>query len=173
MAHVNSPDLRRIREVLELETRALQPPDFERHRPGQWSTSQILEHLARTYAGTAYVFEKCLKDGAPRGAAPAATQRLWSFLVVTIGYLPSGVNAPEMTRPHGLAGDQALQFARESLEGLDAAATGCLQRFGPRVRVANHPILGGFTVPQWCRFHWVHTRHHLRHIRARSRAPPA
>ena len=70
-----------------------------------------------------------------------------------------------MTVPDGLCGEEALALARRTLMELDAAAQRCADTFGDNVRVANHPILGGFTVHQWRRFHWVHTRHHARQIR--------
>ena len=73
-----------------------------------------------------------------------------------------------MTVPGGLSGEEALALARRTLQELDAAAARCAERFGAGVRVANHPILGGFTVGQWRRFHWVHTRHHMRQILAAS-----
>ncbi len=67
----------------------------------------------------------------------------------------------------GSRGPTALAYARETLQALDAAAVRCEAQFGPRVPVANHPILGGFTVRQWRRFHWSHTRHHVRQIAQR------
>ena len=74
-----------------------------------------------------------------------------------------------MTVPDGLSGEEALALARRTLRELDAAAQRCADTFGANVRVADHPILGGFTVRQWRRFHWVHTRHHVRQIAQRRR----
>jgi len=162
---VNSPDLDRARLLLDQHAptgRGLPPAGS-----GRWSGAEILEHLGRAYAGTASIMEKCAADGVPRGTTPSIGQRAWTALVVTAGYLPSGVRAPAVTLPQGLPDDEAEAFVRARLRDLDAAAAGCLDRFGPRTRVANHPLLGGFTVPQWCRFHWVHTRHHTRQLAAR------
>ncbi len=59
---------------------------------------------------------------------------------------------------------EALEAAQASLGTLDAAAARGVEVFGLTTRVANHPILGGFTIPHWRRFHRVHTRHHMKQI---------
>jgi hypothetical protein len=51
---------------------------------------------------------------------------------------------------------------------MDLALDGAAARFGARVKLMNHPIIGPLSVRQWRRFHWVHTRHHVRQIIARS-----
>jgi len=40
----------------------------------------------------------------------------------------------------------------------------CERRFGKRSKLANHFILGPLTAQEWRRFHWVHTRHHMKQI---------
>ncbi|MGI8672845.1 MAG: DUF1569 domain-containing protein [Luteitalea sp.] len=167
---MTSPDL--ARALLLLDQQSLPGLDLPARAPGKWSGAEVVEHLGRAYAATAYILEKCAADGVPRGTAPSISQRAWVVMVVTLGYLPSGVRAPAVTLPQGLPGDEAQAFVRAGLHDLDSAAERCLVRFGPRTRVANHPRLGGFTVPQWCRFHWVHTRHHMRQIAARSASRP-
>lgn len=164
---LSDPWLQRALDAIDVATSALSADDWVRAAPGQWNCAQILEHLGRAYGTTAYILDKCLADGAPKGRAPSWRQWLFAVLVVDVGYFPTGVPAPDVTRPTGLAADQALAYARETLTALDVAAARCLVRFGARVRVANHPLLGGFTVPQWQRFHWRHTRHHMRQIAAR------
>ena len=52
------------------------------------------------------------------------------MVVVRIGYFPTGVKAPEMTIPEGLPGMEALAYARQNLQALDAAASRCEARFG-------------------------------------------
>ena len=58
-----------------------------------------------------------------------------------------------------------------ALRAMDLALAGAEQRFGTAALLANHPYFGGLTAAQWRKFHWRHTRHHLKQIRARlSRA---
>jgi len=161
------PHLQRALDAIEATTRGLTPEAWRRAAPGQWNSAQILEHLGKAYGSTAYILDKCVTDGTPKGRQPSWRQRVYATLIVDLGYFPTGVAAPEITRPDGLAGIEALAYARETLHALDAAASRCDVRFGPRALVANHPILGGFTVRQWRRFHWSHTRHHMRQIAQR------
>lgn len=161
--------LERALAELDAATRDLSAEQWQRAPAGRWHCAHIVEHLGKAYGSTAYILDKCVADGAPKGVAPVWRQRVSATLVVSLGYLPSGVKAPAMTIPNGLTGEEALALARRTLQQLDVAAQRCADMFGAGVRVANHPILGGFTVAQWRRFHWVHTRHHARQIRQRRR----
>ena len=161
------PHLRRALDAIDEATRGITEEGWRRAAPGQWHSAQILEHLGKAYGSTAYILDKCVTDGAPKGRRPSWRQRVFAALIVDLGYFPTGVSAPEITRPGGLAGTEALAYARETLQALDAAAARCEAQFGSRVPVANHPILGGFTLRQWRRFHWSHTRHHMRQIAQR------
>lgn len=161
--------LQRSLDALDRVTADMSVADLSRHPEGRWSAALILEHLARSYGSTAHILEKCVADGAPKGRAQSVRERGFTFIVVTLGYMPTGVKAPAVTEPQGLPTEDVLDAARDALRALDVAAARCADRFGTRVRVANHPLLGGFTVAQWRRFHWVHTRHHVRQIRARDR----
>jgi hypothetical protein len=163
------PHLQRALAEIEAATHGLSGADWQRAPAGHWHCAEIVEHLGKAYGSTAYILDKCVADGAPKGRRPSWRQRLFATMVVNLGFLPSGVKAPAMTVPGGLSGDDALALARRTLQELDAAAVRCVDRFGAGVRVANHPILGGFTVGQWRRFHWVHTRHHMRQILQRRR----
>jgi hypothetical protein len=139
------------------------------HQDGRWSSAAILDHLAKAYGGTAYILRKCLGDGAPKGRPSSMRQRFFTFVITRLGWFPTGVKAPAVSEPDGLGPDEALAAARSQLAAFDEVAAQCRARFGPRALVANHPLLGGFTVDQWRRFHRVHTRHHMRQI-ARLRA---
>ena len=154
---------------LDRATQGLSLDDLRRAEAGRWSVAMILEHLGKAYGSTAYIMQKALHDGAPKGRPPSWRQRLFAFAIVRGGYFPTGVKAPSVTEPSGVAAEQALTLVRDALLALDQASDECLTRFGPRALVANHPLLGGFTVDQWRRFHWRHTVHHARQIRARRR----
>jgi hypothetical protein len=164
--------LRRSLEAIDASTRGMTPAQLAWHPEGKWSSAEILEHLAKAYGSTAYILEKCVAERRTVASPPTWRQRVFAVAVVTAGYLPSGVEAPTVTRPDGLSPLEALAGARASLEALDVAARKSAAAFGARVPVANHPILGGFSTAQWQRFHWVHTRHHMRQIARRRRAQP-
>jgi hypothetical protein len=76
-----------------------------------------------------------------------------------------------MVMPTGaIGGKEALDLIRNNLAEMDRLHAECLARFGHRGYLANHPVLGPLTITQWPKFHWVHTRHHMKHVRARTQA---
>lgn len=158
------PDLESARAAIHAATMGMNADDLVRHAPGKWSSAQVLEHLAKAYASTAYILDKCVRERRTVATRPSARQQLFTWVIMGAGYFPAGRPAPSGTLPEGMAPLEALDAANVSLGALDAAAARSLEAFGPGVRVANHPILGGFTVPQWRRFHRVHTRHHMKQI---------
>ena len=136
---------------------------------GRWSIAEILEHLTLAFTVTQSVLEQALASGELRVRSPRLMQRLARVLVVQIGYFPR-VQAPEMTRPRGhIRADQSLPAIREALGRLDETLSRVASRFGERVAVANHPYFDGLTVHQWRKFHWRHTKHHMRQVRERAR----
>ena len=162
-----NPNLSRCLDVLTASTRGLANERAKVRVGERWSIAEIVEHLQRAYSGTARGFERCVQTGAPIITPLSPRQRLRIFVVVTVGYFPPGREAPKHVIPTGqLDLDDALAAARQSLERLDTAAEAARQRFG-KAKVLDHPILGAFTVDEWHRFHWVHTRHHERQIRNR------
>jgi hypothetical protein len=53
---------------------------------------------------------------------------------------------------------------------MDAIIAQCEARFGRRVQVLDHPILGPLTAPQWRKLHLVHGRHHQKQVPSGKRA---
>lgn len=134
----------------------------------KWNSAQILEHLARAFGGTAKMLEQRLaSESIDPVPSPTPRQRLAVFVVCTIGYMPGGRTAPSMTAPTGLDGLTALRRIHENLERMDRALSEAERRWGRKVPIAVHPVLGPFKVDQWRRFHYVHTRHHMKQIRDR------
>lgn len=158
------PLLQQTLDGIERATAGMTPSDLERHPSGKWSAAGILEHLAITFDGTRRNLGKCLERGTRRASRPTLGQRYAVWRVVELGLFPAGVQAPPMTVPKGLPGASVLDEIRRSIAGMDAVMADCERRFGPRGALANHPILGPLSLRQWRRFHWVHTRHHLRQI---------
>jgi hypothetical protein len=170
-AVVTSTHLRHALAAIERTTAGMSLDDLRRHPDGKWSASEILEHLAKAFANTARGLERCLENGRPIATRPALKQRIATMVVVAFGHFPSGREAPERTRPKGIPPDESLKSVREGLVRMDQALAQCDTRFGRRVAILDHPILGALTVQQWRKFHWVHTRHHMKQIaRLRGRS---
>ena len=56
------------------------------------------------------------------------------------------------------------------LDDLDRCLSEGERVFGATRAVLDHPVIGPFSVDDWRRFHWVHTRHHLKQIQVRRSA---
>jgi hypothetical protein len=154
--------------------------DFSReqlfwHPPGKWCAVEIVEHLYLTYTGTIKGFGRLLEAGKPLAAIPTWKQRRQAWIVVRLGYLPTGREAPAVTRPRGVPADKVLSEIGSAITAMDEIMAGCEARFGARRKVLDHPILGPFSIAQWRKFHLVHGRHHvkqLHRLQALSRTGP-
>lgn len=140
---------------------------FLRHPEGKWSASEILEHLARAFGGTTKGLRRCLDAGGSSAGSPTLKNRVAATMVVGLGYFPTGRLAPERTRPKGIPPEEAMQSIRENLTAMDEALAECEERFGRHDAILDHPVLGPLTVAQWRKFHWMHTRHHMKQVMKR------
>jgi hypothetical protein len=163
------PHLQRAHDLLDRHAGGLTCAELVAQPPGKWSIAEILEHLARAFSATTRGLDRTLASGEPPVTAATARQRVIAFILLTSGRMPTGRPAPKATLPVGLDPETALTIACENLRTLDAALERCAGRFGERVKVLDHPILGAFSVAQWRKFQWVHTRHHARQIENRRR----
>jgi uncharacterized protein DUF1569 len=134
---------------------------------GKWNAAQILEHLYLTYKNTNKGISKCLESGAPLATGATFRHGIATLLVVKLGYLPSGRKAPERTIPRGMGAQEVQQAIFPEIQRMESGLRDCENKFGPRTRIMDHPILGPLTAAQWRKFHWVHGRHHARQIRQR------
>lgn len=143
-------------------------PDAAARRSGdRWSVVEIVEHLQRSYSGTAKGFERCLEKNSPLATRATFKQTVQTFALINLGYFPKGRQAPKHIIPSGaIALPEVIEGVKKDLAWLDNAAARAKQAFGS-IRVMDHPILGAFSVDQWLRFHLVHTRHHEKQILAR------
>jgi hypothetical protein len=157
-------NLERVQGALELATRDITLQQLTRHREGKWCAAEILEHLSLTYSGTVKAMARVLEAGKPLARPATLKEGIATALVVEAGHMPRGRQAPEMTRPRGLPPEQAVGRIQEDFAAMSRALEQCRERFGPSVKIANHPILGPLSVQQWCKFHWVHTRHHMKQV---------
>jgi hypothetical protein len=156
--------LERLRVAIDSAIEGMSAEDLSKSPEGKWSVSEVLEHLSLTYSGTVKGFEKCLQAGHPLATPVVFKQKLWILLVTGFGYLPRGREAPAATKPRGMPAQQIANEIRQKIEEMDRVITACESRYGDKVRLLDHPILGPLTGYQWRRFHWVHGRHHLKQI---------
>lgn len=163
-----SSHLQQCLAIIEDATRGGGAECSVRRDSNKWSVCEVVEHLQRTYLGTAKGFERCLEKGQTLATrAPSFKTRVASFVLINFGYFPEGRQAPKHVTPTGeLDLAAVVEATRRDLARLDAAAARTRAQFGG-VKIVDHPILGPFTVDQWLKFHLVHTRHHEKQIRAR------
>jgi len=148
-------------------TKDCRPESATRRDPAQWSAVEVVEHLTRSYSGTAKGFEVCLQKNAPLATGTSWQQRVRQFAIINVGYFPTGRAAPKHIIPTGeLDLNAVLDAVRRDLARLDEAASKARHTFGG-VKLLDHPILGALTIDQWLKFHVVHTRHHEKQIRER------
>jgi len=159
--------LEALRQELEDATRSAgawsNAPD------GKWNSSQILEHLFLTYKHTNRALAKCQEGGTPLATRPSLKHRFASFVVVDIGFLPSGRESPDRVKPRGMPPEEVRQTLLAELQQMDSALDECDRRFGARTKIIDHPFLGPLTCDQWRRFHRIHGKHHLQQLRERMR----
>lgn len=136
-----------------------------RHPPGKWCVVEILEHLYLTYTGTVKGFGRVLEAGRPLAGKPTWKNRLQAWVVVGIGYMPRGREAPAHARPRGTPPEKLLAEIVPEIEKMDAVISRCERQFGKKVKILDHPFLGPFTAAQWRKFHLVHGLHHVEQIR--------
>ena len=159
------PIVQATADALRAATDHLAPGDLARRRqPGRWSIGEILDHLLKTYASTAYILNRCVEKNAPKGRRPTLRDRVAAWVVLDLGRFPTGVQSPAAAMPSAHPNSTVRDDALAALARFDGAATAAEQRFGSVAKLANHPMLGPFDVGQWRQFHLVHTRHHMKQI---------
>lgn len=135
------------------------------HKPDKWSAANILEHLYLTYTGTIKGCARLLECGKPLASKATLKNMAQSFMVVGLGYMPTGRKSPEVARPRGLPAEKISSEIASKIWEMDTILSQCAATFGVRVKILDHPILGPFSVMQWRKFHLVHGRHHVKQIR--------
>lgn len=160
-----SPLLQRALHSIESSTAQMTDEEMIWHPQGKWSSAQILEHLSLAFSGTVKRMREALAlNQNPEIRRPTFNERMASFLVVKLNYIPPGRKAPERIVPKGISPAEAREAVRSSLAEVDGVINECEKRFGRQTIVMIHPSLGPLTVKQWRKFHCVHTLHHMRQI---------
>ena len=127
--------------------------------------AEVLEHLYLTYTGTQKAFERCLKAGKPLGGVPTFKQRVATAAVTEFGYFPKGRKSPDQVYPQGSCPrKKSLPKSVRRLPLWTKLIAQCEERYGSRIKVLDHPVLGPLTARQWRKFHLAHGRHHVKQI---------
>jgi hypothetical protein len=156
--------LDKLKQSLESAVEGMSSEQWNWHPPGKWCAAEVLEHLYLTYTGTIKGFERVLTSGKPLGSRPSVRDRVKTLVVVGFGHMPGGVKAPAVAVPKGLSADKVHHEFGAKIVEMDAIIARCEARFGRRVHVLDHPILGPLTAPQWRKMHVVHGRHHHKQL---------
>ncbi len=159
--------LERLRQELEDAIADATPANLDHGPEGKWTAAQVLEHLFLTYRNTNKGLTKCLEKGAPLATGSALRNNIRRFVVVDLGYFPTGRKAPERAVPQGMPAAEVLRGIFPEIQQMDSGLTDCERKFGSKAKLLDHPIFGPLTAQQWRKFHWVHARHHARQIRER------
>jgi Protein of unknown function (DUF1569) len=163
--------LARLQEAIQACLQEIEEHEPGPPREGKWSAAEILEHLYLTYTGTIKGFERCLEAGRPLARVPTWQDRVRTGVVVGLGHMPEGRNAPTMSRPRGVPPEQVRGEIVEKITAMNAIIAEAEQKYGRKARLLDHPILGPLRAWEWRKLHWVHGMHHLKQIeRLRKKA---
>jgi len=164
------PYLEQLQHTIDTAISGLSDQQLSWHPAGKWCVAEVLEHLYWTYTGTIKGFERILASGESTARPRTWADRGRAFVVVGLGYFPSGRQAPAGARPKGLPREKVLAEIVPKILEMDQVIRQCEQKVGPGTRL-DHPILGPLSLRQWRKFHLVHGRHHAKQIhRLRSEA---
>jgi hypothetical protein len=156
--------LEKLKQSLELAVEGMSSEQLSWHPPGKWCAAEVLEHLYLTYTGTIKGFERVMTSGKPLASRPSIAHRAQTLVVVGLGHMLAGRKAPAMVRPKGLPIEKVRNELGAKIAAMDAIIAQCEARFGRRLPVLDHPILGPLTAPQWRKLHLVHGRHHQKQL---------
>jgi len=94
-------------------------------------------------------------------------QRVWHFLYLDVGWIPSGRRAPEVSEPAEHPDARAVERQLRDGVGRFVALARELLPARRGDLFVRHPVFGDLTLPEWLRFHVRHCAHHAKQIEAR------
>jgi Protein of unknown function (DUF1569) len=156
--------LDKLKESLQSAVEGMSSEQLRWHPPGKWCAVELLEHLYLTYTGTIKGFERVAREGKPLASRASMAQRMLTLVVVGLGHMPAGRKAPAMVLPKGLPAEKVRNEIGAKIVAMEAIIAQCEARFGRRVQLLDHPILGPLSATQWRKLHLVHGQHHLKQI---------
>lgn len=141
--------------------------DWHRAPAGKWTPAQIVHHLAISLETSARTFDERRAKPPMQRRPRTVRERIGFFLVLRVGWVPSGREAPAMTRPAERPDARAVERQlRDGVARFQSLARELLPARRDDLFVKN-PALGDLTLPEWLQFHIRHCAHHSRQIRAR------
>ena len=164
-------NLEMCRDGLRRALEGISPAGADAAQGDKWSIANIVEHLDMTYTRNAAGLERRLRKGEAPERKRTLRQIAIRVLIVKLGFFPPGRTAPDTVLPQGRPFTEVVAGLDGHLEELDRWLAEGERAFGATRSVLDHPIIGPFSVDDWRRFHWVHTRHHLKQIQGRRPAP--
>jgi hypothetical protein len=156
--------LDKLKQSLESAVEGMSSEQLSWHPPGKWCAVEVLEHLYLTYTGTIQGFERVMRKGKPLASRASMAHRVLTFVVVGLGHMPAGRKAPAMVLPKGLPAERVRNEIGAKIVAMDAIIAQCEARFGRRVHLLDHPILGPLSATQFRKLHLVHGQHHLKQL---------
>lgn len=133
---------------------------------GKWTVAQIVEHIVLSLEASAERFEK-RRDRPPMDRRSNVLQTIARNLVLRMEWFPSGGKAPAVALPSAAPDPPVLERRlRAAVARFDRLAADLLPARAHDLFVGHH-IFGDLTLPEWLRFHVVHTRHHAKQLRER------
>ena len=156
--------LEKMKKNLESAVEGMSSEQLSWHPRGKWCAAEVLEHLYLTYTGTITGFERVLRKGKPLATRASVAQRVLTLVVVALGHMPAGRKAPAMVMPKGLPAEKVRNEIGAKIVAMDAIIAQCEARFGRRVQLLDHPILGPLSATQFRKLHLVHGQHHLKQL---------
>jgi hypothetical protein len=97
-----------------------------------------------------------VSKGKPLASRASMAQRMLTLVVVRLGHMAAGRKAPAMVLPKGLPAGQVQNEIGAKIVAMDGIIAQCEARFGRRVQLLDHPILGPLSATQWRKLHLVH-----------------
>jgi DinB superfamily len=162
--------LERLQQAIASATSGMTADELTHHAEGKWCAAEILEHLYLTYTGTQKAFARCLKAGKPLAGVPTFKQRAAATAVTGFGYFPKGRKSPAPVLPRGMSVEKVVADIGPQIAAMDKIIAQCEQRYGSRIKVLDHPVLGPLTATQWRKFHLAHGCHHVKQILERRKS---
>jgi hypothetical protein len=156
--------LEKLKENLGSSVEGMSNEQLSWHLPGKWCAAEVLEHLYLSYTGTINGFERVITSSKPLATRASMAQRVLTFVVVGLGYMPSGRKAPTVAQPRGLPAEKVRKEMGEKIAAMDAIIARCEARFGGKVKLLDHPILGPLSATEWRKLHLVHGQHHQKQL---------
>jgi hypothetical protein len=153
-----------LKQSLESAVEGMSSEQLSWHPPGKWCAVEVLDHLYITYTGTIQGFERVVRKGKPLASRASMAHRALTLVVVGLGHMPAGRKAPAMVLPKGLSAEKVRSEIGATIVAMDAIIAQCEARFGRRVQLLDHPILGPLSATQWRKLHLVHGQHHLKQL---------